>query len=73
MQDEYRDAIKAYSDALSSSWEDSILTRTVGNLALYDSSFPINVDKLEKVTADLKALNRATKETVHITVYNLVV
>jgi|GEM_PF-7131347 len=54
-------------------WEENTKskTTTVYGLSLYDSSFPIhNVDKLEKVTADLKALNRATKETVHITIYN---
>ena len=54
-------------------WEEKTksTSKTVYGLSLYDSSFPIHdEDKLKEVTADLKALNRATKETVHVTVYN---
>ena len=60
-------------NAETGTWEENTKskTTTVYGLSLYDSSFPIHDDTtLKRVTQDLKALNRATKETVHVTVYN---
>ena len=44
---------------------------TVNGLSLFDSSFPIhNKDKLIQVTNALRDLNRKTKETVNLTIYD---
>ena len=44
---------------------------TVHGLSLYDSSFPIHDEAtLIKVTNELRNLNRKTKETVNVTLYD---
>lgn len=46
------------------------LSRTVNGLSLYDSAFPIhNTGKLIALTNAIKWLNRRTKETVTMTIY----
>ena len=65
---------ESFNDAFSSSHEGNYYTerqsRTLNGLSLYDSSFPIhNVGKLMELTEAIRWLNRRTKETVTMTIY----
>lgn len=65
---------KSFNDAFSSNHEADYYTerqsRTLNGLSLYDSSFPIhNVGKLMELTEAVRWLNRRTKETVTMTIY----
>ena len=61
---------QAFKDAANPNLKAEKESRTLNGLSLYDSSFPIhNVDKLIELTEAISWLNRRTKETVTMTIY----
>lgn len=57
--------------AMTPKYKTSTEQRTVGGIALYDPNFPVhNENKLIAITQELKRLNRMTKETLSMTIYN---
>lgn len=76
------ESLRAYKDwlnnvwwpAVNSTWVDETYTMTFYGLSLVDTSFPISqkgsMEKLQQVTDALRNLNRKTKETVNVTLYN---